>query len=134
MTFWKEMFIYMMQALYQRYNGYTGTSLYEQWSLTVLNTLFTSLCVILPGIFEQDLRAETLLAVPELYCYGQKNMGLNLGKYLAWVGVAAAEGMIVWFVTWAGYGWNHRARDQGVFALGDLIFGVAIIWTNWKLL
>lgn len=49
LTFWKEMFFYMMQALYQRYNGYTGTSLYESWSLTVLNTLFTSLCVIIPG-------------------------------------------------------------------------------------
>lgn len=39
LTFWKEMFFYMMQALYQRHNGYTGTSLYESWSLTVLNTL-----------------------------------------------------------------------------------------------
>lgn len=49
LTFWKEMFFYMMQALYQRYTGYTGSSLYESWSLTVLNTLFTSLCVIVPG-------------------------------------------------------------------------------------
>ena len=30
-TFWKEMFFYMMQALYQRCDGYTGTSLYEMW-------------------------------------------------------------------------------------------------------
>src|ERR1700753_1070968 len=62
-TYYKEMFFYMVQALYQRYNGYTGSSLYENWSLTVLNTLFTSLCVIVPGIFEQDLQATTLLAV-----------------------------------------------------------------------
>lgn len=34
LTFWKEMFFYMMQALFQRYNGYTGSSLYEMWSLT----------------------------------------------------------------------------------------------------
>lgn len=26
-TFWKELFFYLMQALYQKYNGYTGTSL-----------------------------------------------------------------------------------------------------------
>ncbi len=63
-TFWKEMVFYLVQALYQRYNGYTGTSLYESWSLTVFNTLFTSLPVILLGIFEKDLRADTLLAVP----------------------------------------------------------------------
>ena len=52
------MLFYFPQALYERSNGYTGTSLYENWSLTVLNTLFTSLCVIVPGIFEQDLKAE----------------------------------------------------------------------------
>lgn len=42
-TFWKEMLFYLTQALYQRWNGYTGTSLYESWSLSMFNTLFTSL-------------------------------------------------------------------------------------------
>ncbi|KAF2763873.1 phospholipid-translocating P-type ATPase [Teratosphaeria nubilosa] len=103
-TFWKEMFFYMMQALYQRCNGYTGTSLYENWSLTVLNTLFTSLCVIVSGIFEQDLKAETLLAIPELYVYGQRNMGLNLPKYIAWMVLATVEGMIVCLgIAWTNY-------------------------------
>ncbi|KAK5125408.1 hypothetical protein LTR85_000517 [Meristemomyces frigidus] len=132
-TFWKEMFIYMAQACYQRSDGYTGTSLYENWSLTVLNTLFTSLCVIVPGIFEQDLKAETLLAVPELYVFGQRNMGLNLRKYLKWMVLATAEGMIIWFVSWAALKLN-KFGDNGLFALGDLCFSLAIVWTNYKLL
>lgn len=54
-TFWKEMvrataplgmwrlltctqFFYLGQALYQRWVGYTGTSLYESWSLSMFNT------------------------------------------------------------------------------------------------
>lgn len=82
-TYWKEMMFYMVQASYQQYTGYTGSSLYENWSLTALNTLFTSLCCILPGMFEQDLTADTLLAVPELYVHGQKNKELNLPKYLS---------------------------------------------------
>jgi phospholipid-translocating ATPase len=134
LTFWKEIFFYMMQALYQRYNGYTGTSLYEPWSLTVLNTLFTSLCVIIPGIFEQDLRAETLLAVPEIYCFGQNNSGLNFPKFLRWMGAGAAEGIIVWFIAWAAYESVPGLRDQGIFALGDLCFTAAILWTNWKIM
>ena len=32
-TFWKEFFFYLTQALYQRWVGYTGTSLYESMSL-----------------------------------------------------------------------------------------------------
>jgi phospholipid-translocating ATPase len=33
---------------------------------------------------EQELAAETLLAVPELYVFGQREGGLNVGKYFAW--------------------------------------------------
>ncbi|KAK5708004.1 drs2 neo1 protein [Elasticomyces elasticus] len=133
-TFWKEMFFYMMQALYQHHNGYTGTSLYENWSLTVLNTLFTSLCVIVPGIFEQDLKADTLLAVPELYVYGQRNMGLNLPYYLRWVVLGTVQGIIVWFVSWAAWSRFAKMSDHGLFALGDLSFTLGIVFTNYKLL
>ncbi|KAM7195758.1 hypothetical protein V8F20_007328 [Naviculisporaceae sp. PSN 640] len=133
-TFWKEMFFYMPTELYQRYNGYTGTSLYEAWSLTVLNTLFTSLCVIVPGIWEQDLAAETLLAVPELYVFGQRDRGLNVPKYLAWMIGGAAEGVLVWFLCWAIYSGHLSPVDNGggLFALGNLVFTVAIMWINFK--
>jgi phospholipid-translocating ATPase len=133
-TFWKEMFFYLPTALYQRYNGYTGTSLYEYASLTVFNTLFTSLCVICMGIWEQDLRADTLLAVPELYMYGQRNLGLNMLKFFRWMLLGAVQGVLAWFGVWAGYGWRARMSDQGLYALGNLSFSVGVLWINWKLL
>lgn len=134
-TFWKEMFFYLSTAQYQRYNGYSGTSLYHEISLTVFNTLFTSLCTICMGIWEQDLSADTLLAVPELYVYGQRNLGLNMWKYLRWMFLAAVEGIIVWHGVSAGYGWiSPGARDEGLYALGTLAFTVGVLWINWKLL
>ncbi|KAK5990757.1 Phospholipid-transporting ATPase dnf1 [Cladobotryum mycophilum] len=134
-TFWKEMFFYLPAAQYQRFNGYTGTSLYESTSLTVFNTLFTSLCTICMGIWEQDLRAETLLAIPELYVYGQRNMGLNFWKYIRWMVLGAIEGVIVWNGVWAGYALltGPGPRDQGLYALGSLVFTIGILWINWKL-
>lgn len=135
-TFWKEMFFYIPQQIFARYTGYTGTSLYESWSLTVLNILFTSLATIVAGIWEQDLAAETLLAVPELYVYGQRGEALNATNYLGWMIGAASEGVIVFFACWAGYGVFGQLGpgDNGIFALGDLVFTACIIWTNWKLL
>ncbi|KAI0899843.1 phospholipid-translocating P-type ATPase [Annulohypoxylon nitens] len=132
-TFWKEMFFYLPTAMYQRYNGYTGTSLYENWSLTVFNTLFTSLCVICLGIWEQDLSAETLLAVPELYVHGQRNKELNIPKFVRWMASAATEGVLVWLGVWAAYSVFGHALDDGLFALGDLVFTVGVIWINWKI-
>jgi phospholipid-translocating ATPase len=81
-TLWKETVFFLTQALFQRWNGFTGTSLYEPWSLTIFNILFTSLPVMIIGIFEKDLEASTLLAVPELYrTMGQKNCGFNFWIY-----------------------------------------------------
>ncbi|KAH8806263.1 putative phospholipid-transporting ATPase [Hyaloscypha sp. PMI_1271] len=96
-TFWKELVFYLIQAIYQKWAGYTGTSLFESTSLTVFNTLFTSLPVIFLGIFEQDLNASTLLAVPELYIQGQRNEGFNIRKYIGWMFMAASESMIIFF-------------------------------------
>ncbi|KAE9373441.1 putative phospholipid-transporting ATPase [Stipitochalara longipes BDJ] len=96
-TFWKELMFYLVQAIYQKWAGYTGTSLFESTSLTVFNTLFTSLPVIFLGIFEQDLNASTLLAVPELYTQGQRNEGFNIKKYIGWMFMASSESMIIFF-------------------------------------
>lgn len=136
-TFWKEMFFYLPQEVFTMYTGYTGTSLYESWSLTVLNILFTSLAVIVPGVWEQDLAAGTLLAVPELYVYGQRGEALNFSRYLSWMVGGVVEGLVVFFGCWAGYGYFGQAgdmRDGGLFALGNLVFSACIMWINWKLL
>ncbi|CBX96742.1 hypothetical protein LEMA_P110070.1 [Plenodomus lingam JN3] len=127
-TFWKEWLFYLTQALFQREVGYTGTSLYESWSLSMFNTLFTSLPVIFMGVFEQDLRADTLLEVPELYAIGQRNGGFNVWVYLRWMVMATAEAMAVYFLMvegWAkGPAW---LADDSVFPMGMGTYTVVVI-------
>jgi len=127
-TFWKEMLFYLTQALYQRWAGYTGTSLYESWSLSMFNTLFTSLPVIFMGIFEQDLTASTLLAVPELYhSLGHHNGGFKIKIYIAWVAMAASQAVVVFFIMLGLYGQALFTTDNGLYAMGDLTFTACII-------
>jgi len=132
-TFWKEAMFYLVQAVYQRYTGYTGTSLYESWSLSVFNTLFTSLPVIFLGVFEKDLQASTLLAVPELYAKGQQNRGFNFKIYAGWMFMAASEAMIVFFGMWSLYGITQYHTHNDLFAMGDLCFTACVIFINIKL-
>lgn len=133
-TFWKEMLFYLTQALYQRWNGYTGTSLYESWSLSMFNTLFTSLAVIFLGIFTKDLAAPTLLAVPELYTKGQRHAGFNIWLYLGWTFMAACEAMIIYFMMYGLFGdvlFNGAGND--IYALGLLSFSACVVVINTKL-
>ena len=132
-TFWKEMLFYLTQAVYQRWNGYTGTSLYEPWSLSMFNTLFTSLAVIFLGIFTKDLSASTLLAVPELYTKGQKHAGFNIKLYLGWSFMATCEAMIIYFIMFGLFGQSITNVDNGVFPLGLLTYSACVVIINTKL-
>ncbi|EMR85176.1 hypothetical protein ACHAPC_001462 [Botrytis cinerea] len=133
-TFWKEFLFYMIQAIYQKWNGYSGTSLFESASLTVFNTLFTSLCVIFLGVFDQDLSATTLLAVPELYTYGQRDEAFNLKKYFGWTFMAASEMIITFFLAYGLFGESRFTDDNTLYSLGDLCFTAAVIIIVSKLL
>jgi len=133
-TLWKEVAFFLTQALFQKWNGYTGTSLYEPWSLAMFNTLFTSLPVLIMGIFEKDLAASTLLAVPELYTKGQKNGAFNIWIYCGWMIMAGAESIIVYFCM-LGLFYNVRGTmDSSLFAMGDLTFISIVIIISVKML
>ncbi|KAL2075779.1 hypothetical protein VTL71DRAFT_722 [Oculimacula yallundae] len=133
-TFWKELLFYLLQAFYQKWAGYTGTSLFESTSLTVFNTLFTSLPVIFLGIFEQDLNASTLLAVPELYVSGQRNASFNFKVYAAWMFMAASESAIIYFLMFGLFGEAIFTRDDNLLAMGTLAFSASVIFIATKLL
>jgi len=100
----------------------------------MFNTLFTSIPVIFLGIFEKDLRASTLLAVPELYTYGQRNEGFNVWKFFGWQLMAVVEAIVIFFTMYCVYALPALGHDTGLFAIGDLSFSCCVIIINTKLL
>ncbi|KAH7318174.1 hypothetical protein B0I35DRAFT_451189 [Stachybotrys elegans] len=133
-TFWKEMVFFLVQAHFQAYNGYTGTSMYEEWSLTVFNVFFTSLPVIILGIFEKDLQAETLLAAPELYRYGQEGRGFSYYHYLWWMMMGTGCSFATFYIMWGAYDMALFDNDTSMFAIGVICFSASVIYINIKLL
>ncbi|KAI9219490.1 hypothetical protein BC828DRAFT_386043 [Blastocladiella britannica] len=83
-TFYKCIMFYCTQAIYQFYTGFSGTSMYEQWTLTMYNVIFSSLPVILVGIFDRDLPSKILLEFPEIYRSGQRNGEFSTRIFLVW--------------------------------------------------
>ncbi|KAG9307740.1 hypothetical protein G9A89_023305 [Geosiphon pyriformis] len=94
-TFYKCMCFYLTQGLFQFFTGFSGTSLYEQWTLSFYNTLFSSLPVIVIGMFEKDLKRKTLIGVPQLYSLGQNCAAFNLKQFFSWMGAAIYQAFIV---------------------------------------
>lgn len=131
-TFYKETMFYLGQMIYQRWTMFSGTSLYEPWSLSMFNTLFTSLPVLCVGMFHKDLKASTLLAIPELYTFGRLSQGFNIKIFLHWIVSAAANACFITFTS--VFVWGSRAlKDNGIYALGFINFTVVIFFINIKL-
>lgn len=135
-SFWKETMFWFPAALYQIANGFTGTSPYESSAITVYGIMFTIASTMALGAWEKDLKARTLMAVPELYAYGQKSMGLNWAVFFAWMTNAVLAGSTISFVAWAGYGgaFPLTPDDNGLYAIGTMVFISAVLWVNIKLL
>ncbi|ODQ80800.1 hypothetical protein BABINDRAFT_166381 [Babjeviella inositovora NRRL Y-12698] len=131
LTFYKELLFYLSQGVYQRYTMYTGSSMYESWSLSMFNTLFTSLCVICVGMFEKDLKPATLLAVPELYKTGRLSEIFNLRAFVMWMLVAASQSLLLTFVSYEIWGFG-ALRDNSTFPTGVLTFTTLVIVINVK--
>jgi len=89
--------------------------------------------VIFMGVFEKDLAASTLLAVPELYNIGQRNRAFNFQLYFGWATLAACEAVIVYFIMYSIYGMALFTEDQGLYAMGSLAFTGCIVSISLKL-
>lgn len=131
-TFYKELLFYMTQCVYQRYTLFTGTSMYESWSLSMFNTLFTSLAVICIGMFDKDLRPATLIAVPELYSTGRLYKAFNLKIFLYWMVLAAFQSVAVSFVAYFTWGFSALI-DGSLLPLGTAVFWALVIVINGKI-
>ncbi|ABN66077.2 aminophospholipid-translocating ATPase [Scheffersomyces stipitis CBS 6054] len=130
-TFYKELLFYLTQCVYQRNTLFSGSSMYESWSLSMFNTLFTSLPVICIGMFDKDLRPSTLIAVPELYAKGRLYQAFNLKIFVSWMFLAAIQSVGISFMAY--YVWGFTAlRDNTTFPLGSLVFAALVVIINAK--
>lgn len=130
-TFYKELLFYLTQCVYQRNTLFSGSSMYESWSLSMFNTLFTSLPVICIGMFDKDLHPATLLAVPELYSIGRNYRAFNLKLFVSWMVLATFQSIGISFLAY--YTWGFTAlKDNSTLPLGTLVFAVLIIVINAK--
>lgn len=130
-TFYKELLFYLTQAVYQRFTLFSGSSMYEPWSLSMFNTLFTSLCVLCVGMFDRDLKPATLIAIPELYSKGRLYQAFNLKLFIAWVTLATAQSMFLSFTS--NVLWSDTAlRDNTTLPIGTMLYAAMVIIINVK--
>ncbi|SCU90504.1 LAMI_0E02366g1_1 [Lachancea mirantina] len=130
-TFYKEVMFYLTQMIYQRETMFSGTSFYEPASLSMFNTLFTSLPVLCIGMFEKDLKPSTLIAVPELYALGRLSECFNMKVFIQWMVFAAGNAVLITFLNWQIWGFTALS-DNTAYPQGMINFTAIVVLINFK--
>jgi phospholipid-transporting ATPase len=81
-SFYKNIALYMTQFWYTFYNGFSGQTVYESWTNTMYNVIFTVLPPLIIGFFDQHLSARLLDRYPEMYKIGQKKLLVRISIFI----------------------------------------------------
>ena len=98
-SFYKNITMVFTLFYFNFYNMFTGQTLYESFLGTMWNVLFTLVPIILYGVLEQDISAETAQKYPRSYKSGQEKRGFNVEKMVLWVLNAMYHSFVAYFLS-----------------------------------
>ncbi|KAF3480417.1 phospholipid-transporting ATPase 1 [Arthroderma uncinatum] len=98
-SFYKNIVLYMTQFWYAFENSFSGQVIYESWTLSLYNVLFTVLPPFAMGIFDQFISARLLDRYPQLYQLGQKGTFFKMHSFWSWVGNGFYHSLIAYLIS-----------------------------------
>lgn len=121
------------------YNDFDGSYLFEFTYLTFYNLAFTSVPVIVLGIFDQDVSAKISMAVPQLYISGILRKDWNQYRFLWYMFDGVYESVISYFFPYLLYRANNIVTQNGLgldhrFFVGVPITGICVFAANLHIL
>ncbi|CAO3680797.1 unnamed protein product [Umbelopsis ramanniana] len=147
--FYKNVALYLTQFWYAIFNGFSGQTLYESWTMSCFNVIFTILPPLAIGVFDQFTSARLLDKYPQIYMLGQSNEFFNQKRFWGWIANAIYHSLVLFFAGMLAF------RDDDVFTdgwsggqwwVGTTIFTATLaailykgclitdIWTKWSVI
>ncbi|GBG84308.1 hypothetical protein CBR_g38278 [Chara braunii] len=110
---------------------FSGQSIFEEWAMALYNVIFTSIPVMVVGIFEQDVAADTCLKFPALYRQGPGNAFFSWGRIFLWMALGVYNSIVLFFLVAIAFSFGAFRSDGKVadmWAVGTSMY-TCIIWT-----
>ncbi|TKA29747.1 hypothetical protein B0A50_03110 [Salinomyces thailandicus] len=122
--YYKNTALFITQFWYSFQNAFSGQVIYESWTLSFFNVIFTVLPPFVLGIFDQFVNARLLDRYPQLYQLSQKGVFFRTHNFWSWVGNGFYHSLILYFgseLIW----WDDGVLPDGKVA-GHWVWGTAL--------
>lgn len=134
-SFYKNIFLYIIELWWASISGWSGQVLFERWSLTMYNTAFTSLQPLAMGIFDRSCSAQTRMLKPELYRDSQNGSQFNFGIFIWWIFISLIHSVLVFILPYLAMtqdvAWSH-GKVGGYLMTGNMVYTYVIVIVSLK--
>ena len=110
---YKNFLLALVLFSYIFYSDYSANPVFDAGLIIFYNILFTSLPVIVIGVFDQDLPAAEVLKYPQLYIRGITNMLFNWNKYGFYLLVAIFHMVLLNLYVIIPFNYNQVINSSG---------------------
>jgi len=135
--FYKQVVFNLPLYFYSIWAGWSGQSVYEPWSMTIFNVVFTVLPIMFFTLLDQDVPASAMYIKPSLYKTGHTSYYFSSYSMLYWLlsGIWHAV-IILWVVSgvYSDVGDVHGHTNSTCYDTGVVIYTVIIIVLTMKLM
>ncbi|KAF9108735.1 hypothetical protein BGX27_008254 [Mortierella sp. AM989] len=123
-SFYKNICLYTTQFWYAFYNGFSGQTVYESWTISLYNVVLTVLPPLSLGIFDQYVSARMLDRYPQMYMLGQRSEFFNVKIFWGWACNAIFHSIVLFFCVY-GIFKNDFIESNGTIG-GMWVMSVAL--------
>jgi phospholipid-transporting ATPase len=129
-SFYKNVALFMTQFWYSFMNSFSGSSIYESWTLSFFNVIFTVAPPFIIGVFDQYVNARNLDHYPILYKLSQSGRFFRVRTFLSWIG----NGFLHSFIIFVGSlfffdldGVSTNGKQLGHWVWGTALYTTALL-------
>eukprot|EP01116_Phalansterium_solitarium_P004039 TRINITY_DN1491_c0_g1_i2.p1 TRINITY_DN1491_c0_g1~~TRINITY_DN1491_c0_g1_i2.p1 ORF type:complete len:1331 (+),score=449.05 TRINITY_DN1491_c0_g1_i2:287-4279(+) len=134
--FYRNIVLYITQFWFTIFNGFSGQTLYERWTISMYNVIFTFFPIVAFGLIDQDIAEDVVFAFPQVYVDGIRQGQFNTRVILCWVANAVWHSFLIFMIPM--YSSSFDVSDSRGFPmtldhLGYTVFSCVIMVVTLKI-
>lgn len=133
--FYKNIVMVLAQYYYMVSSNASGQKFYSEIAIQAFNIAYTSLPIIVLGVFDYDVPWDVGRHFPQLYLVGPRMELFNNYTFFKWICSAVFESLVIFVFVMFGFNdWTSNAGSAPMVQYGLLCFTCVVLVTNMKLI
>ncbi|RHZ33828.1 hypothetical protein DYB37_013244, partial [Aphanomyces astaci] len=131
--FYKNIMMALAQYFYLYTTGSSGQKAYSEIAFQAYNLAFTSMPIVVLGVFDYDVPWAVGQRFPALYKPGITGELFNTTVFFKWIAASIFESAVIFIVTVYGYNQLEQGLGSGdLQQYGILLFALVVFVCNFK--